>query len=110
MSTLSIVVTLSAVAFSIVCVVIGLALAARGRWALHDAREHSAGTLPTTITLIRDGQVYPCRWVRFVAVAPAEVGEIRKDDEIVVEPSRPARTELTVIEHGDVRTLFEVVP
>lgn len=110
MSTLPAVLMLSAVALSVACLAIGLSTAARGRRALDDAYKKSAGTLPTSIALVRHGRVYPCRWVRFVAVAPAEVGEIRDDDDIVVAPSIPERTELTVIQHGDVRELFEVGP
>ena len=117
MSTTSAVLMAAATILSAGCLTIGLSVSVRGRRALAAADQQRVelearygNTLPTAISLVRGDQVYQCRWVRFVAVAPAQAGEIRADDDIVVSPPIPERTELTVVATGDVRELFEVVP
>lgn len=117
MSTTSAVLMIVVMVLSLGCLAIGLNVSARGRRALAAAERkdaelqaHYGNTVPTTITLIRGETAYECRWVRFVAVAPAQAGDVRDDDGIVVEPPLPHRAELTVVPQGDVRQLFEVVP
>lgn len=117
---LSLLLMLLALVLALISLAIGLRLHRRGIRSLTYANERhaeateietrNANTLPTTITVTRDGETYECTWVRFTAVMPAHLGKPQDGDVVQTSPDRPAGTELTVIASGDVRELFEVMP